>query len=136
MSSERRRHEFVKMRGPHGKGFAEMAVARVASCGFETPMSEGGYDMSMSLDVSFSLADKQAQRNKVPGRVREYTTDVRHEPLQPLDELLVETPSDDAWTAAVRNADVPTSGSEPTVAERLRQRQPRFGPGGPKCHRR
>lgn len=33
------------MRGPRGKGFAEMAVTRVASCGFDTPMSENGFEM-------------------------------------------------------------------------------------------
>jgi len=44
MSSTKRRHEFVKMRGPRGKGYAEMAVAKVASCGFETPMSESGFN--------------------------------------------------------------------------------------------
>lgn len=42
-SSTKRSFEFVKMRGPRGKGFAEMAVARVGSCGFETPMSENGF---------------------------------------------------------------------------------------------
>ncbi|KAH7696583.1 Protein C16E9.2 a, partial [Aphelenchoides avenae] len=63
MSSERRRHEFVKMRGPHGKGFAEMAVARVASCGFETPMSEGGYDMSMSLDAEYANTRRMSDTN-------------------------------------------------------------------------
>ncbi|KAI6177378.1 Protein of unknown function DUF2045 family-containing protein [Aphelenchoides bicaudatus] len=50
VTSSYRRHEFVKMRGPHGKGFAEMAVARVASCGFETPMSEHGFDLTSSMD--------------------------------------------------------------------------------------
>uniref|UniRef100_A0AC35TYQ8 PIPK domain-containing protein n=1 Tax=Rhabditophanes sp. KR3021 TaxID=114890 RepID=A0AC35TYQ8_9BILA len=45
MNSGKKRHEFVRMRGPHKKGFAEMAVTRIASCGFETPMSEYGYDM-------------------------------------------------------------------------------------------
>lgn len=28
------------MRGPHGKGYAEMAVARVPNCGYETPIAE------------------------------------------------------------------------------------------------
>jgi hypothetical protein len=46
MSSGKQRHEFVKMRGPRGKGFAEMAVTKVASCGFETPMSESGFDLN------------------------------------------------------------------------------------------
>uniref|UniRef100_A0A0N4ZIH9 Uncharacterized protein n=1 Tax=Parastrongyloides trichosuri TaxID=131310 RepID=A0A0N4ZIH9_PARTI len=49
MNVNKKRYEFVRMRGPHGKGFAEMAIARIASCGFETPMSEYGYDMRRSL---------------------------------------------------------------------------------------
>jgi len=40
MTSNNRRQEFVRMRGPHGKGFAEMAVARVPGSGFETPTAE------------------------------------------------------------------------------------------------
>lgn len=51
MSTDKRRREFVRMRGPRGKGCAEMAVARVASCGFETPMSENGYDMQNRMSV-------------------------------------------------------------------------------------
>ncbi|GMT06336.1 hypothetical protein PENTCL1PPCAC_28510 [Pristionchus entomophagus] len=35
-----RRQEFVRMRGPRGKGFAEMAVMRVPNCGYETPLVE------------------------------------------------------------------------------------------------
>ena len=54
MSSDRRRKEFVRMRGPRGKGCAEMAVARVASCGFETPMSENGFDYTGRMDSEFS----------------------------------------------------------------------------------
>ncbi|VDN02844.1 unnamed protein product [Thelazia callipaeda] len=40
VSSNQRRREFVRMRGPHGKGYAEMAVMRVSNCGYETPLSE------------------------------------------------------------------------------------------------
>lgn len=39
------------MRGPHGRGFAEMAIARVASCGFDTPMSENGFEIVNREDV-------------------------------------------------------------------------------------
>lgn len=35
-----KRVEFVRMRGPHGKGFAEMAVSRVKGSGPETPDME------------------------------------------------------------------------------------------------
>ncbi|VDK45805.1 unnamed protein product [Anisakis simplex] len=44
ISSSQRRQEFVRMRGPHGKGYAEMAVARVINSGFETPMSDQPFD--------------------------------------------------------------------------------------------
>uniref|UniRef100_A0A914GZ64 RRM domain-containing protein n=1 Tax=Globodera rostochiensis TaxID=31243 RepID=A0A914GZ64_GLORO len=43
------------MRGPRGKGFAEMAVTRVASCGFETPMSENGFEMGVGGRFDFNL---------------------------------------------------------------------------------
>ncbi|VDM44183.1 unnamed protein product [Toxocara canis] len=46
ISSSQRRQEFVRMRGPHGKGYAEMAVARVPNCGFETPMSDQPMDFN------------------------------------------------------------------------------------------
>ncbi|KAF7632776.1 hypothetical protein Mgra_00007838 [Meloidogyne graminicola] len=46
MNAGKQRHEFVKMRGPRGKGFAEMAVTKVAGCGFDTPMSENGFDLN------------------------------------------------------------------------------------------
>ncbi|KAI6239178.1 hypothetical protein M3Y99_00622100 [Aphelenchoides fujianensis] len=63
VTSSYRRHEFVKMRGPHGKGFAEMAVARVASCGFETPMSEHGFDMTASLDADLNNQRRMSDTN-------------------------------------------------------------------------
>uniref|UniRef100_A0A9J2PSW1 SLED domain-containing protein n=2 Tax=Ascaris TaxID=6251 RepID=A0A9J2PSW1_ASCLU len=58
ISSSQRRQEFVRMRGPHGKGYAEMAVARVANCGFETPMS----DQPMDFDGSNSLDQYNRRR--------------------------------------------------------------------------
>ncbi|KAL3081318.1 hypothetical protein niasHT_039795 [Heterodera trifolii] len=51
-----KRLEFVKMRGPRGRGFAEMAVTRVASCGFETPMSENGLEMNVAGRFDFNLS--------------------------------------------------------------------------------
>lgn len=42
--SSSRRMEFVRMRGPHGKGYAEMAVGRVPNTGIETPLDEGPPD--------------------------------------------------------------------------------------------
>uniref|UniRef100_A0A7E4UZK9 C2 domain-containing protein n=1 Tax=Panagrellus redivivus TaxID=6233 RepID=A0A7E4UZK9_PANRE len=59
MSTDRRRREFVRMRGPRGKGCAEMAVARVASCGFETPMSENGYDIQSRMMMDAEFANNQ-----------------------------------------------------------------------------
>ncbi|VDO41080.1 unnamed protein product [Onchocerca flexuosa] len=40
ISPNQRRREFVRMRGPHGKGYAEMAVMRLPNCDYETPLSE------------------------------------------------------------------------------------------------
>ncbi|XP_071452486.1 uncharacterized protein KIAA0930 homolog [Hetaerina americana] len=40
--SSNRRVEFVKMKGPRGKGHAEMAVTKPQGCGAETPTSEPG----------------------------------------------------------------------------------------------
>ncbi|KAK6111486.1 hypothetical protein QQG55_43835 [Brugia pahangi] len=40
ITPNQRRREFVRMRGPHGKGYAEMAVMRLPNCGYETPLSE------------------------------------------------------------------------------------------------
>ncbi|CAJ0931266.1 unnamed protein product, partial [Mesorhabditis belari] len=40
VKDDKRRREFVRMRGPRGKGYAEMAVARVPGCGLETPQTE------------------------------------------------------------------------------------------------
>lgn len=40
LMSSGRRLEFVRMRGPHGKGYAEMAVGRVPNTGYETPLDE------------------------------------------------------------------------------------------------
>lgn len=37
MATSSQHLEFVRMRGPHGKGYAEMAVCKLASAGYETP---------------------------------------------------------------------------------------------------
>ncbi|CAD5216008.1 unnamed protein product [Bursaphelenchus okinawaensis] len=63
VTATQRRHEFVKMRGPHGKGFAEMAVARVASLGFETPMSEHCFEMSGSYDSRWADQRRMSDTN-------------------------------------------------------------------------
>uniref|UniRef100_A0A915CYF2 Uncharacterized protein n=1 Tax=Ditylenchus dipsaci TaxID=166011 RepID=A0A915CYF2_9BILA len=71
ITTSKRCYEFVKMRGPRGKGFAEMAVARVASCGFETPMSESGFDFRGSFDADFSnqrrMSDTNLFNRLIPG---------------------------------------------------------------------
>ncbi len=40
------------MRGPHGKGYAEMAVARVPNCGFETPVTDRPFDQLETVRIS------------------------------------------------------------------------------------
>lgn len=42
-NSSTQRVEFVRMKGPQGKGHAEMAVTKPKGCGAETPTSEPGY---------------------------------------------------------------------------------------------
>uniref|UniRef100_A0A0K8SFU6 Uncharacterized protein n=1 Tax=Lygus hesperus TaxID=30085 RepID=A0A0K8SFU6_LYGHE len=43
LSNSSQRVEFVTMKGPQGKGHAEMAVTKPKGCGAETPTSEPGY---------------------------------------------------------------------------------------------
>ncbi|XP_014254970.1 uncharacterized protein LOC106669783 isoform X2 [Cimex lectularius] len=43
LSNSAQRVEFVTMKGPQGKGYAEMAVTKPRGCGAETPTSEPGY---------------------------------------------------------------------------------------------
>lgn len=50
MANSSKRYEFVRMKGPRGRGFAEMAVSRVTSCGFDTPMSDT-YDFCSTIEV-------------------------------------------------------------------------------------
>lgn len=57
------------MRGPHGKGFAEMAVARVASCGFETPMSEHGFEMVSSMDADVNNSNRRMSDTNLFGKL-------------------------------------------------------------------
>ena len=61
-SGTKQRHEFVKMRGPRGKGFAEMAVTKVASCGFETPMSENGFDIGGRGFLGYDVKNNKIMR--------------------------------------------------------------------------
>ena len=39
------------MRGPRGKGFAEMAVTKLGTCGFDTPMSECAFNFDLEVIV-------------------------------------------------------------------------------------
>jgi hypothetical protein len=73
MTSTQRRYEFVKMRGPHGKGFSEMAVAKVASCGFETPMSEHGFDLTTSMDADMNNQNRRMSDTNIFGRLYKRT---------------------------------------------------------------
>ncbi|XP_076304042.1 uncharacterized protein KIAA0930 homolog [Tachypleus tridentatus] len=45
-----RRMEFVRMRGPQGRGLAEIAVTRVKGTGAETPTSEPGFSLTEDYD--------------------------------------------------------------------------------------
>lgn len=71
ISSTQRRQEFVRMRGPHGKGYAEMAVARVPNCGFETPLADQPMDFETMDQCSrrrmsdTNLSNRSAYRTAV-----------------------------------------------------------------------
>lgn len=50
------RCEFVRMKGPQGKGHAEMAVTKPKGSGVETPTSEPGYvKTECVLSENFSI---------------------------------------------------------------------------------
>lgn len=49
------RCEFVRMKGPQGKGHAEMAVTKPKGSGVETPTSEPGYAFETIFSVSTCL---------------------------------------------------------------------------------
>jgi hypothetical protein len=53
-SAPQTRCEFVRMKGPQGKGFAEMAVQKPKGSGIETPTSEPGFCMTdMGFDSEY-----------------------------------------------------------------------------------
>ncbi|KJH41157.1 hypothetical protein DICVIV_12866 [Dictyocaulus viviparus] len=62
-----RRHEFVGMRGPHKKGYAEMAVTRVPNCGYETPLSENNMDFSELASMEHSLNRRRMSETNLAG---------------------------------------------------------------------
>ncbi|CAD6187573.1 unnamed protein product [Caenorhabditis auriculariae] len=62
-----RRQEFVRMRGPQGKGYAEMAVARVANCGYETPLSENAMDFSDLPGVEQNMGKRRMSETNLAG---------------------------------------------------------------------
>lgn len=64
-----RRQEFVGMRGPHKKGYAEMAVARVLNCGYETPLTEDNVDFSDLANVELSLNRRRMSETNLIGPV-------------------------------------------------------------------
>uniref|UniRef100_A0A1I7TB88 DUF2045 domain containing protein n=1 Tax=Caenorhabditis tropicalis TaxID=1561998 RepID=A0A1I7TB88_9PELO len=65
-----RRQEFVRMRGPQGKGYAEMAVARVPNCGYETPLTENPIDFSELAGVEQSLGKRRMSETNLAGGTR------------------------------------------------------------------
>ncbi|CAJ0609129.1 unnamed protein product [Cylicocyclus nassatus] len=62
-----RRQEFVGMRGPHKKGYAEMAVARVPNCGYETPLTENNMDFLELANVGYTLNQRRMSENNLGG---------------------------------------------------------------------
>ncbi|VDL75067.1 unnamed protein product [Nippostrongylus brasiliensis] len=64
-----RRQEFVGMRGPQKKGYAEMAVARVLNCGYETPLTEENVDFSELANVENSLNRRRMSETNLIGPV-------------------------------------------------------------------
>lgn len=52
-SAPQTRCEFVRMKGPQGKGFAEMAVQKPKGSGIETPTSEPGFCMTDMWDSEY-----------------------------------------------------------------------------------
>uniref|UniRef100_A0A0K0D4Z8 XRN2-binding (XTBD) domain-containing protein n=1 Tax=Angiostrongylus cantonensis TaxID=6313 RepID=A0A0K0D4Z8_ANGCA len=62
-----RRQEFVGMRGPHKKGYAEMAVARVPNCGYETPLTENNIDFSELAGVEHTLNRRRMSETNLSG---------------------------------------------------------------------
>ncbi|KRZ91955.1 Uncharacterized protein T08_1779 [Trichinella sp. T8] len=63
-STGHKRLEFVIMRGPRGKGFAEMAVARVPVQGYQTPVSSiGSYDEKDLLSAVKAYQRRRSDTN-------------------------------------------------------------------------
>ncbi|VDM64516.1 unnamed protein product [Angiostrongylus costaricensis] len=62
-----RRQEFVGMRGPHKKGYAEMAVARVLNSGYETPLTENNIDFSELAGVEHTLNRRRMSETNLSG---------------------------------------------------------------------
>lgn len=63
------------MRGPHGKGYAEMAVARVPGLGFETPMLDDDRQRYDEFQVSWNQdTDILMQHNELNTK---FTTRIR-----------------------------------------------------------
>lgn len=51
------RCEFVRMKGPQGKGHAEMAVTKPKGSGMDTPTSEPGYMLSYFIILLVNIQD-------------------------------------------------------------------------------
>ncbi|PAV61396.1 hypothetical protein WR25_05137 [Diploscapter pachys] len=67
MKQGERRQEFVRMRGPQGKGYAEMAVARVANSGYETPLTEHAMDFPEFASVEQTLGRRRMSEMNLAG---------------------------------------------------------------------
>lgn len=61
-----------------------MAVARVASCGFETPMSEHGFDITSTMDADLNNQNRRMSDTNVFGRVMYKRTAITPGPSGPV----------------------------------------------------
>uniref|UniRef100_T1JHT7 Uncharacterized protein n=1 Tax=Strigamia maritima TaxID=126957 RepID=T1JHT7_STRMM len=59
------RMEFVRMKGPQGKGHAEMAVCKPKGCGAETPCSEPGFSLTDFDDFDDDFEEYPYQQRRM-----------------------------------------------------------------------
>lgn len=64
-TSAAQRCEFVRMKGPQGKGHAEMAVTKPKGSGVETPTSEPGFCATDMWDSDWEVISIKFVFNKI-----------------------------------------------------------------------
>nr|KAG5693298.1 hypothetical protein BaRGS_011619 [Batillaria attramentaria] len=93
---DKRRVEFMKLRGPRGKGHAQMAVSRVKGSGPETPSVENFPVSDFEDDEQGSVMKKsRSDAEKVDAAGENDTDEVEAGTLQ--DELDEEVPHNSLW---------------------------------------